>query len=63
MDFFSSSFNMSEYEIVALMGAHTPGLATLSNSGYAGWWVEGQMGKLNNLYYKVLVHSNDWVQV
>jgi hypothetical protein len=63
MNYFSSKFNMSEYETVALMGAHNPGLAMVDNSGYSGWWVEGQMGKLNNMYYRILVNNMNWTQV
>jgi hypothetical protein len=63
MAFFASNFNMTERETVALMGAHNPGRALFSNSGFSGNWVEGQAGKLNNKYYKILVNNYDWTQV
>ena len=63
MNFFANEFKMSEYEVVALMGAHNLGLATVSNSGYSGQWVIGQGGRLNNNFYKILSGSKQWIQV
>jgi hypothetical protein len=63
MSYFSSTFNLTEEETVALMGAHNLGLATLENSGFSGQWVNGQAGRLNNQFYKILINSNQWTQM
>ncbi len=44
--FFAEKFNMTTSKTVALMGAHSLGLANISTSGFSGQWVISQSGKL-----------------
>jgi hypothetical protein len=54
----STKFQMTNEEIVAIMGAHTLGRAELANSGHEGGWTNYQ-SSFSNLFY-VMIMSRDW---
>ena len=58
LDYFQTNFGFSSRETVAIMGAHTLGVATKSQSGFDGpdGWV-GSRETLNNAFYKALVRD------
>ena len=63
LHFFSTEFGFGPEEVVALMGAHTIGEASRSNSGFDGQWV-GNNERLNNQYYRAMIGDDgdleDW---
>ena len=60
LDFFGNGMNMTNREVVALLGAHSLGQATLRNSGFDGPWAI-PMDRFDNGFYRELV-TNGWVQ-
>ena len=60
LDFFAANFDFSDRETVAIMGAHTDGVATKNKSGFDGpdGWV-GSSETLNNNFYKKLVMGGE----
>ena len=59
LDFFTDNFGFSDQQTVALMGAHTVGVASRSNSGFngpAGWTTHNNV--LDNGYYKQITASS-----
>jgi len=63
--FFGIEFGLSAREVVALMGAHTLGRASVQNSGYEGPWLRGPGAAsiLNNRYYREFIERIRWDQV
>jgi len=59
VDYFKAYFNLVDWEIVALLGAHTLGGADKENSGYHGVWTTKPY-TLDNEYYASL--ENVWSQ-
>ena len=68
---FFKDFGFNEREAVILLGAHTLGRSTLSNSGYHGPWVDNRFSKpnplaptsvLDNSYYNMIVKIPPWKQ-
>ena len=57
-DYFSTNFNMTDDEVVALMGAHTLGGARRNQSGYSGPWIAGGTRAFNNRYYSIMLDTN-----
>jgi hypothetical protein len=55
---FTSKFNMTSHDIVAIMGAHTLGRAELANSGHEGKWTNYQ-SSMSNMFYVNMV-LGDW---
>ena len=62
LDFFDTTFDFNAEETVAIMGAHTLGVAKRENSGFEGdaGWVP-QEGLLTNNYYTQVLGAN-WIQ-
>ena len=69
LKYFSEKFGFNSKETVALLGAHTLGRTTVTNSGFNGPWVDTQSvnnpslapeSTLDNQYYKELLL--DWQQ-
>jgi len=61
--FFREKFNMEPKEVVALMGVHTLGRASLNNSGFDGEWMamkddDDENVRFNNKYYKQIIDPN-----
>ena len=61
--FFMSSSNNYLYiiclfQVVALMGAHSLGMASKSNSGYQGIWTPGGQFSLDSEYYANMIDPN-----
>merc|ERR1740128_1271050 len=54
MSFFATEFGFDSNETVALMGAHTLGRASTSNSGFQGTWIANEADLFNNEFYKKL---------
>ena len=65
MAYFADEFDMhEEWEVVALMGAHTLGGGMPQHSGHTGVFVEGENTWFNNNYYKIMLDQGvDWTQV
>ena len=65
MAYFADEFDMhEEWEVVALMGAHTLGGGMPQHSGHTGVFVEGENTWFNNKYYKIMLDQVvDWTQV
>lgn len=62
LDFFREEMNMTVREVVAIIGAHSLGRATLSNSGFNGRWV-GTADTFSNDFYRELANGNNrWMQ-
>ena len=59
MQVFRDGMNMTERQVVALIGAHTLGRTTPQNSGFQGPWAQPQ--RLDNGFYRSLVNE-DWRQ-
>ena len=59
-DFFDEKFGFDQYETVVLLGAHTLGGASASNSGFQGTWTDNPL-RLDNEYYSEL--ARPWRQV
>ena len=55
MAYFSDNYDMSETEVVALMGAHTLGGCTASQSGYRGLWKVDSPNYLNTKFYRFIL--------
>jgi hypothetical protein len=62
LDFFNKKFDFNEEETVAIMGAHTLGVAKHENSGFEGdaGWVPQESLLTNNYYTQVL--GANWIQ-
>jgi len=65
MAYFADEFDMhEEWEVVALMGAHTLGGGMPQHSGHIGVFVEGESTWFNNKYFKIMLDQEvDWSQV
>ena len=59
-DFFDEKFGFDQYETVVLLGAHTLGGASVSNSGFQGTWTDNPLN-LDNEYYSEL--ARPWRQI
>ena len=60
MQVFRDGMNMTERQVVALIGAHTLGRTTPQNSGFQGPWAQPE-SRLDNGFYRSLVNEN-WRQ-
>ena len=60
MEVFRDGMNMTERQVVALIGAHTLGRTTPQNSGFQGPWAQPE-NRLDNGFYRSLVNEN-WRQ-
>ena len=60
MQVFRDGMNMTERQVVALIGAHTLGRTTPQNSGFQGPWAQPE-NRLDNGFYRSLVNEN-WRQ-
>ena len=49
---------MCLFQVVALMGAHSLGMASKSNSGYQGIWTPGGQFSLDSEYYANMIDPN-----
>lgn len=62
MDVFGDGMGMTERQVVALVGAHTMGMATPKNSGFQGPW-KLPANSFDNGFYRVLISDGSgWHQ-
>lgn len=62
MDVFGDGMGMTERQVVALVGAHTMGMATPKNSGFQGPW-KVPANSFDNRFYSVLISDRSgWHQ-
>ena len=62
MEVFRDGMGLTERQVVALIGAHTMGMATPRNSGFQGPWAP-PTNRFDNAFYRTLVSNNSaWHQ-
>ena len=62
MEIFRDGMGMTERQVVALIGAHTMGMATPRNSGFQGPWAP-PTDRFDNAFFRTLVSNNsEWHQ-
>ena len=62
MEVFRDGMSMTERQVVALIGAHTMGMATPRNSGFQGPWAP-PANRFDNAFFRTLVSNNSqWHQ-
>ena len=57
-NYFNAEFGLTAEQTVALLGAHTLGLAQTNQSGYDGFWLQGKSKDFDNEFYKVMIDPN-----
>jgi len=56
--YFATQFGFTKNQVVALMGAHSFGTASASNSGYSGKWTGTQNKGLSEVFYSLMINPS-----